>query len=91
MDLLVLFTSAPRLPQAACRGLSAEFDERHEGEHQADADHRFNAAIRVCQQCPELIRCRAWFDSLAPQDRPPGVVAGVIHRPPVRHQRRAAS
>lgn len=88
MDLLAVFTSAPRLPEA---GLSAEFDERAEGERKAVADARINAAVRVCQQCPELLRCREWFDSLAPGDRPPGVVAGVIHRPPARQQRRAAS
>jgi WhiB family redox-sensing transcriptional regulator len=59
----------PALDGAACRGRAPEFDD--------DADE--TAALAVCCHCGALQSCRAWFDTLAPRERPEGVVAGVVH------------
>jgi hypothetical protein len=63
-----------------CVGRWDLFDEqaKFESAHGVEARHREAAAI--CQTCPALAECRAWFDGLAVRHRPPGVVAGHAHR-----------
>ena len=46
--------------------------------HQADTQYARRRAVQLCQQCPVLHQCRAWFDSLDQSERPRGVIAGVV-------------
>lgn len=77
-ELLADLAAAPRLPDAACRGLGELFD-RAAGKSQAkDTREARTVALDLCHACPTLHGCRAWLDGLPPDQRPLGVVAGQI-------------
>lgn len=83
---------APSLPGARCRGRWELFDPAEPGTHADEAEYAEEAALRLCDQCPSLVRCRAWFESLPKSRRPLGVVAGVVNKPrSAGHSRRSAS
>jgi hypothetical protein len=48
------------------------------------AQARNAQALRICQSCPALQPCSAWFESLPPKARPLGVVAARIWNPKQR-------
>ncbi|SBS77350.1 conserved hypothetical protein [uncultured Mycobacterium sp.] len=72
---------APALPGARCRGRSALFDLAEVGSDPEDAEYAEQAAKRLCSQCPSLVPCRSWYESLPKSQRPMGVIAGVVNRP----------
>lgn len=94
-DLLAELAAAPNLPRARCAGRHRLFDSCIEGDRTGPrgaaelAEHR-DAALRVCQACPELAACGAWFTTLPRSRRPLGVVAGRVNDPKARpgHQER---
>ena len=74
----MLARSVPRLPGARCREPAARevFDQARErggGCRGARLE-----AVKICEACPALERCRRWVDGLEPAERPRGVVAGVV-------------
>lgn len=84
--LLGAAAAAPRMPDAACWGET----------WMADVEIRssrgtIDAAIDVCLSCPAMQRCAAWLDSLPPDQKPAGVVAGrlVVDPPAVVYSRSA--
>lgn len=79
--LLAAVGVAPALPGARCRGRHHLFDELQRGEPVAVAGQRHLQAIGLCQACPSLNPCRAWFDGLKPSKRPTGVTAGRVNIP----------
>lgn len=72
---------APSLPGAKCRGRHHLFDAPEPGVDTENTRNSEQRALRLCAECPSLVRCRAWLESLPKSKRPPGVVAGVVHRP----------
>lgn len=91
-NLAAALHGIPDLDDAACVGMWAAFDPAEPDENTDDIEYRHNAALALCKACPALPDCSAWFDSLKPSQRPPGVVAGRVTAPrrPGR-PRRAAS
>jgi hypothetical protein len=79
--LFGIIAAIPDLPGAACRGTAPMFDE----------DHDEGAALALCSHCSALQPCPAWFDALAPRERPEGVVAGLIHHRNVKTTNRRES
>ena len=76
-----LLPDMPEMPNAACVGQHALFDEVSHDESALDVDMRHARALVNCQlQCPALADCRSWFAALRPSQKPPGVVAGTIHK-----------
>lgn len=69
---------APPLAGAHCRGRSDLFDLAEAGADHDDVAYAEQAAIRLCDSCPVLDRCSAWFDALTPSRRPLGVIAGRV-------------
>jgi hypothetical protein len=67
--LFGILAGIPDLPGAACRGTAPMMDENHDEA----------AALALCSGCGALQACAAWFHSLAPRQRPEGVVAGLVH------------
>ena len=76
--LLAELVGAPRLDGALCRHMFAAFDPAESGEYWQDVEHRHQVALRLCNCCPALTACRDWPDSLPPNQRPGGVVAGLL-------------
>lgn len=68
-DVLDALGAIPALPGAACRGTTPLFDDTGDN----------TAALALCRRCAARIPCREWFDTLAPRERPEGVVAGLLH------------
>ena len=83
--LLAAIGAAPVLPGARCRRRHHLFDPAAPGEDPDTAAQRHMEALGLCQRCPALDRCEAWFLSLKPSKRPLGVVAGEL-----RHDHRYA-
>ncbi|MGB3355121.1 MAG: hypothetical protein WBB00_20425 [Mycobacterium sp.] len=88
IDLLVaVLWRVPRLPGAACRDHVEIFDEANGagwGRRPAEALRQARAAAKsICAHCPAAIPCGQWVDGLRPSERPGGVVAGKIARPPI--------
>nr|WP_220096340.1 WhiB family transcriptional regulator [Mycolicibacterium fortuitum] len=44
--------------------------------------YRTTAAKALCATCPALSACRSWLESLPAQERPTGVVAGLVIKRP---------
>ena len=78
--LAAALAAVPRLHGAECGGRHELFDVAAGGPTHADEDVEYarQAAIRLCATCPALQRCRAWFTSLPPNQRPPGITAGLF-------------
>jgi WhiB family redox-sensing transcriptional regulator len=74
-ELLSSLIGAPHLPGARCRGRPHLFDPAGVNE---DASARHAQALGLCQHCPSLTRCAEWLDSLPPQKKPFGVIAGRL-------------
>ncbi|MDI3314491.1 MAG: hypothetical protein QJR12_09480 [Mycobacterium sp.] len=74
-DLLAPLRSVPLLPGARCVGRHELFDE-------TDDPAAVEYALNTCRSCPALAACRSWFDALPAGERPAGVTAGRLHRPP---------
>lgn len=72
-DILGAALSAPRLTEAACRGLHwmADLDTNSPAE-------TVDRAESICRSCPVLQQCAQWIDQLDPWDRPSGYVAGRL-------------
>lgn len=79
-DLFAAILGAPALPGARCRGRHHLFDEPSHGEAADVAAQRHTQALSLCRDCPALASCEQWFDDLPQSKRPPGVVAGRVHR-----------
>ncbi len=73
--------ACPVLPGARCRGRSHLFDEAARGEPPETVAARHRQAVGLCEHCPALEPCRAWYASLRPSQRPHGVVAGQVRQP----------
>ena len=73
-DLAGALLAAPHLPRARCVGSSALFDTY-------DDPAIVEAAINICQRCPELQPCKKFMESLPRRQQPFGVTAGVCRRP----------
>lgn len=79
--ILAAVGAAPCLPGAKCRGRHSLFDPAAKGEDPDTVAARHAQAVELCSYCPALDKCRDWLDSLPPQQRPYGVVAGVVRQP----------
>lgn len=82
--LAELATVAPDLPAARCAGRWELYDRTDQAADStpAAADALADAraeALWLCLGCPELTPCRDWYESLPPQHRPRGVVAGIVN------------
>lgn len=75
--LLAELRGAPALDGAACTGRGHLFDDRQTEETIGTWRHRASHATSICRSCPVLASCREWLESLAPDRRPHGVVAGL--------------
>lgn len=65
--------SVPRLEDAACRGNPGPFDlDVRAGREAVDA------AVEICLDCPAMLDCGAWVDSLPADQKPAGIVAGRL-------------
>lgn len=73
--LLAALGYPPRLAGAACVGRHQLFDAT--GDDPASR-HRQEQAIALCRQCPVLLPCTRWLDSLPPHQRPLGTVAARV-------------
>ena len=78
---LVAAVGCPALPGARCRGKPHLFDEAAPDEALEVVDQRHRQALALCQRCPSLDHCKAWFEGLRPSQRPAGVVGGEIREP----------
>lgn len=63
------------------------FDPQGENEPDHVTEARHLQALRLCQQCPAIVECEQWFDSLRPKDRPLGVIAGRLNIEPTRRRK----
>jgi len=82
IGLLHVVATMPDMAAAGCRDEWSTFDA-------APYDEAAElAAVNICVRCPTRVQCRGWYESLHPQDRPAGVVAGLIV--PSRRRRAAA-
>jgi hypothetical protein len=81
-ELLSALAGVPAMPGALCRGQWAIFDE-------ANDPGAIEAAIEICNLCPEMSRCGEWLDSLPQRQRPQGVVAGALRPLPVGRPRKS--
>lgn len=83
-DLLLALAGLPTLPGARCRNRWELFDRTINAERGAppgDVEYARQHARDLCAVCPALNGCRAWLDSLPPNQRPLGVVAGRLNPP----------
>jgi len=71
LDLLLAALGTPHLDGAACRGRWNIFDQSSEPRAE-------QLALSLCHECPALVDCRRWIDSLPRAMRPTGVVAGRV-------------
>lgn len=81
--LLADLASSPSLHGAACANVftrtvfdAAAATRRHG--RQVPPEHQ--AALAVSEACPVLAECRAWVEGLPPDERPGGVVGGMVSR-----------
>lgn len=84
--LIAILSDTPRLPGALCRDHPDLFDATHASGKAAMTRHLTEAraaAKAVCRACPAIDPCGQWADGLRPSERPGGVVAGKVARPPV--------
>jgi WhiB family transcriptional regulator, redox-sensing transcriptional regulator len=70
------------LLDARCRGQFRLYDRtigrsRHDSPKLTELARK--QAMQTCACCPALTQCRDWFDSLLPDQRPFGVVAGQLN------------
>lgn len=70
---------APSFPGALCYSQWELFDRAAGGGNRAATVAARERALALCAACPALQRCRAYFDGLAPAQRPRGVCAGVLN------------
>ena len=73
---------APSFPGAACRDHAELFDLAAGGGGRSGSTAIARAredALAICTGCPELAPCSAFFGSLKPNLRPPGVVGGMLN------------
>ena len=80
-NLLLALAGTPALPGAKCRFRAHLFDAAEPGEPADVTAQRHQQAASLCQRCPSLDACAAWFDSLPPAKKPGGVVAGQDRTP----------
>ena len=79
-----LADTIPNLPGARCKGHAELFDRTiayPHSDHRTLTDMAREQALFTCSICPVLDRCREWFEALAPEQRPRGVVAGRLNAP----------
>ena len=81
LDQLDALGLAPVLPGARCRGRHHLFDSAALGENHDTVNARHTQALGLCERCPSLSRCEAWYLGLPARKRPLGVVAGSINTP----------
>lgn len=77
-ELLTDLAAAPRLPGASCRDHAQLYDRTAGNSQATDTREARTAALALCHACPDEQACRAWIDTLPPDQRPIGVVAGQI-------------
>ena len=73
---------APSFPGAACRDHADLFDLAAGGAGRSGSPeiaHAREAALAVCAGCPVIRPCRAYFGSLKPSQRPPGITGGMLN------------
>ena len=71
---------APSLSDARCRDEWRLSDSAAKGYSTPEYTNARAEALALCEVCPCLTACRGWFDSLPPQKRPLGVVAGMVNK-----------
>jgi hypothetical protein len=81
---LATVLAAPSLPGALCAGQWRLFDLQPWRD--PDRPWREQRALELCSTCPVLAACRTYFAALPPSERPFGVIAGAIHRPPTERR-----
>ena len=84
--LIGALAGAPSFPGSKCRGRPHLFDEAGPGDDPDIAEARYAQALGLCQRCPALDACEAWFSALTPRKRPTGVIAGRINRTPKKRK-----
>jgi hypothetical protein len=84
IDLITELTAGPDLHGAACVEHRGVFDDCVRTTGRGRIGFRaYERAVQVCAECPVLRDCRIWVLSLPLEERPFGVVAGLI-RPAAR-------
>lgn len=80
--LAAILAGTGGLEGAACRGDHALFDPRDHDhdETPVQAYERHTGALRICQRCPVIDRCRVWAESESTHGGARGVLAGQIPR-----------
>lgn len=78
--LAAILDGVPSLPDAVCPDWPLIFEACNTTDPET-RDYSIATALRICRSCPALASCSAWFESLAPQERPSGVIAGRINTP----------
>ena len=88
VSIFAALLGIPQLAGANCAGQWSLFDEPDK----RDPDRReiVDSALRLCERCPALAPCAAWYDRLPLDERPTGVVAGRLRRYAIRPRVAAA-
>jgi hypothetical protein len=79
-DLFNELGNTVSLRGAQCTSNPTVFDPPEKGGRYSYQAERQALALALCAQCPVLVACAAHWDSLAPSQRPWGVVAGQLVR-----------
>lgn len=89
-QLISSLAGVPVLRGARCRGRHQLFDPQDDDEPDEVADARHLQALGLCEACPAIVDCEAWFESLPPRKRPFGVIAGQLNREPRQRKQKAS-
>jgi hypothetical protein len=74
-DLYADLAEIPPLRGARCKGRSEIWDEH-------DDPELVEYALNQCRSCKAHAACESYFLGLRPSQRPHGVIAGQVNRPP---------
>jgi hypothetical protein len=80
-----LLVGTPHMPDAVCAGHAELFDPPEPSTGHTDTHERIRFALKLCRRCPELAACRNWLNSLPPNRRPSGIVAGLLEGKEIPH------
>lgn len=83
-DIFAAAVHTPDFSRGQCAGRTELFDppETSRGSKPTPAQRQVQRqAVQLCLKCPVRQDCRAWFYSLATEERPAGVIAGMIIQP----------
>jgi WhiB family transcriptional regulator, redox-sensing transcriptional regulator len=77
--IAAIIADTPALPGALCPDWPATFAATADASDPDTHTYAVATALRLCRCCPALTRCRNWFNNLPPNQRPPGITAGLTN------------